>query len=99
MAPIDTIDDMTHHGGIDPRSYLGYAWEVIDGSVGRDWLREFADLRGEERVDVRCDSCGDLIHMAHDEASGVWIRVNTKAVCAQCILSKTLDADGETAAP
>lgn len=90
MVHIKTIDDMTQYGGIDPRSYLGYAWEVIDGSVGTDWLREFATLRGEERVDVFCDSCGDLIHMGHDEPDGVWIRVNTKAVCAQCILSKTL---------
>lgn len=93
---IKTIDDLTPHGGIDPRSYLGYAWEIIDSSVGQDWIQEFADLRDGKWTDVRCDSCGDIVHMGHDEPDGVWVRIDRLAVCGHCVLEKALGIDVKT---
>ncbi|KDE59813.1 hypothetical protein EL22_16940 [Halostagnicola sp. A56] len=90
---IKTLDDETEHGGIDPRSYLGYVWDVVSSSVGKAWLKEFAEIRDEDWVDFRCDSCGDIVHMGHDEPDGVWIRVNEHAICSTCILG--LVDDGE----
>ena len=91
---IATIDDLTKYGGVDPRAVLGYAWDLIDGPVGQDWLKEFADLRDHQKhTDVFCDSCGALVHMGHDEPDGVWLRIDTHAVCANCIIENTIGAD------